>query len=453
MAHPLRGRTLDRRTVLRGLGATIALPYLDAMQPLRRSDAPRCPRALFVFQPNGVVMSEWRPSGEGSEFEWSSSLSPLVPLRSQTTVLSGLTLDGGRSHGDGTGDHARSAGSFLTTAHPKKTGGRDIRAGRSIDQAIAEHIESLEDRPPFHSLELGMESGGHTGVCDSGYSCAYTTSISWKRADQPLAKETNPRVLFERLFGDAEARAASEKKRRRDRALLDSVLADARALRRRLSPADRDKLEEYLASIHELETRMDTLEQESDEALADVPVDLLDRDRDPGFRGRLRLMYELIALAFHTDRTRVASFMLGNAGSERSYRFLGGLGAGHHSLSHHREDARKLDTLARINRFHVEEFSRFAQRLSELEDGDRSLLDRSTLVYGSGLSDGNRHNHEDLPFFVVGSGDRFFRAAGHLVTPRNTPAARLYASVGQSFGMDLPSFGDGDRALTEIHAQ
>ena len=163
-------------------------------------------------------------------------------------------------------------------------------------------------------------------------------------------------------------------------------------------------------------------------------------------------MYELIALAFHTDRTRVVSFMLGNAGSERSYRFLGGLGTGHHSLSHHRNDERKLATLAKINRYHVTEFSRFAQGLADIQDGDRSLLDRSTLVFGSGISDGNRHNHEDLPFVLVGSGDGAFRARGHLVMPRNTPAARLYASVGQSFGLEMPSFGDGDRALTELHA-
>ena len=252
------------------MGAAIALPYLDAMQPVGRSDVPHCPRALFVFQPNGVALDQWRPTSEGPDFEWSPSLAPLDPVRHLTTVVSGLTLDGGRSHGDGPGDHARSAASFLTTAHPKKTGGRDIRAGQSIDQVLAEHLETQADRPPFHSLQLGMESGGHTGVCDSGYSCAYSTSISWRRPDQPLAKETNPRSLFERLFGDAEARASSERQRRRDRALLDSVLADARSLRRRLSPADRDKLEEYLASIHELETRMNTLEKESDEALAGV---------------------------------------------------------------------------------------------------------------------------------------------------------------------------------------
>ncbi|MEY4675248.1 MAG: hypothetical protein RL148_3032, partial [Planctomycetota bacterium] len=322
---PFRNRALDRRTVLRGLGASLALPWLDAMVPaLRTRSAPVPLRCVFVFAPNGKKMDDWKPAATGRSFELPYLLEPLAPLRSRVTVFSGLAIDGGRGHGDGPGDHARAAASFLTCAHPFKTGGADLRVGTSIDQLIAATVGPATE---FASLQLGMEKGSQAGACDSGYSCAYSNNVSWRDESTPLAKETSPRAVFARLFGDPDAvqgAADAARERRRRSSVLDAVQADAKSLAGRLGPADRRKLDQYLGAVRELEQRLNRTEAAREQV--EVPKGLREAR---AFPEQLDLMYELLAMAIATDRTRVASFMLGNAGSNRSYPFLD-VPQGHH---------------------------------------------------------------------------------------------------------------------------
>lgn len=443
MANVIRNRRLTRRTFLRGVGASLALPLLDAMVPAIAQVAPGGPgagplRSVFVFAPNGMSMDAWTPAAVGRGAALSRTLAPLAPVKERVRVLSGLALDGGRAHGDGPGDHARAAASYLTTAHPVKTGGADIRAGVSIDQAIAGQIGGATR---FPSLELGHEAGRRAGACDSGYSCAYSNNISWKSPTTPVAKEVLPREVFARLFGDPDELAGGgEKRRLRDRrSVLDVVLGDVRQLQGRLGSGDRVKLDEYLTSVRELEKRLEHEENSGPEI--EVPGQIL--EGGGGFRERAALMYDLIALAFEADLTRTVTLMLGNAGSNRSYRFLD-VPEGHHELSHHGGNKEKVEKIARIDRFHVEVFAGFLQRLQRTPEGDGSLLDRSMIVYGSGLADGNRHAHEDLPILVAGGG---FNTGGHWKAQTPTPLANLYLTMLHKQGIEAESFGDSSGTL------
>lgn len=443
MTQPFHNRSLSRRTVLRGLGAALALPWLDAMAPAR-GRLPASPRrALFVFLPNGVKMDEWRPTASGQGMDLPYLLAPLSPVRERLTVWSGLAIDGGFAHGDGAGDHARAAASFLTCAHPRKTGGADLHAGVSVDQVLAAAIGSAT---PFPSLELGLERGAAAGICDSGYSCAYSNNISWRAPATPVAKETEPRAVFARLFGDPDAALDGAGRRDRRAALasvLDAVLGDVASLRRDLGAADRRKLDEYLTAVRELEQRTER-EAAADVEAAAVPADVL--QRGDTFPERLDAMYELLALALATDRTRVATLMLGNAGSNRSYRFLD-VPQGHHDLSHHGGDAQKLAGIRAIDRFHVEHFAAFLQRLQAQRDGDGDLLGQSMVVFASGIGDGDRHNHDDLPVLLAGGGGGAVRGDRHEVVPRRTPMANLYLAVLRAMGVAAESFADSTGAV------
>ncbi|MCB9878910.1 MAG: DUF1552 domain-containing protein [Planctomycetes bacterium] len=439
----LRRVALDRRAFLRGGAACVALPWLDAMVPALTSPPAPPRRAVFVFSPNGMHMQRWRPVGDGRAAKPGPTMASLEPLWSRLTVFRGLAIDGGRAHGDGPGDHARSAGSFLTCAHPRKTGGEDIHVGVSVDQVIAARLGAAT---AFPSLELGMEGGRAGGVCDSGYSCAYSNNVSWRAPEVPVTKEHDPRAVFARLFGDPELlrdREAQQKQRELDRSVLDLVQADAKALQRRLGAGDRQKVEQYLESVRELEKRLQQPLPGADEVPA-VPGALFGAN---DFPAQLDLMYELLALALATDKTRVVSFMLGNGGSNRSYRFLG-VPEGHHDLSHHGKVEQKLDGIAEINRFHVERFAGFLQRLAAARDGDRDLLASSLVVLGSGLGDGNRHNHDDLPVLLAGEGCGAAEGRGHVQLDRETPMANLYLAVLQAMGCEDRSFADSTEALT-----
>ena len=414
--RPFQQIALDRRAFLRGGTAMVALPWLDAMAPAARPLPPPPPRCMFVFSPNGMNMTEWRPDGDGRGTKFGRTLQPLHPLRDRVTVFSGLAIDGGKAHGDGPGDHARSAGSFLTCAHPRKTGGADIQAGISIDQVIAAQIGAAA---PFASLELGMEKGAAAGICDSGYSCAYSNNISWRKPDTPVAKETDPKAVFARLFGDPQQAidaAASRQQRLLDRSVLDAVRGEAKALANKLGPADRQKLDQYQQSVRELEQRLQRLDDESGKT--PVPQGL--RASGQGYPEKLALMYELIAMAFATDRTRVVTFMLGNGGSNRSYKFLE-VPDGHHDLSHHGKKPEKLESLAVINRFQIEQFARFVQRLRDEKAPGGDLLGQSLVMLGSGLGDGDRHNHDDLPVVLVGEGSGAAKGRGHVKVGKDTP--------------------------------
>ncbi len=439
----LKRRVLSRRAFLRGAGAAIALPWLDAMVAGLRAPA-EVRRSVFIFAPNGKKMDEWRPTNEGADFELPYLLEPLAAHRDRLLVPTRLDLDAGFAHGDGPGDHARAAASFLTTAHPFKTGGADIRNGISVDQVIAQAVGSATR---FPSLELGMERGRRAGVCDSGYSCAYSHNISWSSPSTPVAKETSPKEVFRRLFGDPDAigdASAARLESSHRRSVLDAVADDARALTRELGATDRAKLDEYLTSVRALERRLAQAELE-EPAHVPVPEALANPSRGGGFPERLDLMYELCALALESDATRVISFMLGNAGSNRAYRFLD-VPDGHHNLSHHRGDPAKIAKIRKINRWHVERFAAFVDRLAATADGTGSLADHTMVLYGSGLADGNRHRHNDLPVVLVG-GPKDLGHGRHLKAKKRTPLGNLYLSLLHRMGVEADSFGDSTGTL------
>lgn len=451
MPHIVRKLHLPRRAFLRGVGASIALPWLDAMVPAlaRAAQRPEHPtRSLFVFVPNGVKLDAWRPAETGAGYVMPPTLEPLAALREHFLVMSGLDLDVARAHGDGPGDHARSCASFLTCAHPVKTGGADIRVGTSIDQVIA---QAQGHHTPFKSLELGMEGGRSAGVCDSGYSCAYSHNVSWRTPTTPVAKETDPFSVFTRLFGDPadHDHEARDRSRRSLRSVLDAVRGDVRDLNGRLSPNDRAKLDEYLTAVRELEQRLLRAErEESQQPRIEVP-DHLAHPRS--YRERLSLMYELIALAFQTDATRTITFMVGNAGSDRSYPFLG-IREGHHYLSHHRGDESKHNKIGAINRFHIEQFGRLLERLRTQDDGGMSLLDRSMIVYGSGIADGNSHGHLALPILLAGHGNGRLNPGRHLVSKPGTPLANLYLALLDRLDIERDRHGDSTGKLEGLGA-
>lgn len=435
VVHLVLGRALSRRTFLRGVGASLALPWLDAMQPALRPRTPPPPRFVFVFGPNGRKMDEWRPTTWDGDLVLPPTLEPFAPLRERCVVLGNLALDGARAHGDGPGDHARAAAAFLTCAHPRKTSGTDLQCGVSIDQELA---TLLGADTHLRSLELGLEGGRAAGACDSGYACAYSNHIAWRTPSTPVAKETEPRAAFTRLFTPPGASAAFTTADRRS--VLDAVRADATALAATLGTADRARLAEYLDAVRDVERRMEATAAEA----PTEPDGLQQRKLD--LRTRLRLMYEIIALALRADRTRVVTFMLGNAGSNRSYPFLD-VPEGHHDLSHHKGTPDKLAKVAKIDRFHAETLATFCRALAAEPQGDGTLLDASIVLYGSGIADGNSHAHHDLPILLVGGGGGRLRGGRAVRPPRETPLANAYLTLLRWAGSDRVSFGDSTDAL------
>ena len=438
---------ITRRTALRGFGAALALPWLEAMAPAqsisRAAEAatglPK--RMAYFYVPNGVVMPNWTPEAEGSIFTLPSSLSPLSPFQDDFLVLTGLTQDNAYAHGDGPGDHARALACFLTGTHPRKTDGANIAAGTSVDQIVARKVGQYTRLP---SLELGIDPSAQAGSCDSGYSCAYSSNISWSSETTPVAKETNPRLAFERIFGRAGSTGGQKANNHRSyrSSILDTVADDARRLRNRLGSTDGRKLDEYLAGVREIERRID---------LASQPVEAPDGyDRPTGvpsdFGEHARLMMDMIALAFQADVTRVATFVLANEGSNRSYGDLG-VPDGHHEISHHGRDEAKLAKLSKINTFHIEQFAYLLGKLKGMKEGDGSVLDQSMLVYGSGIGDGDRHNHNDLPVLLAGRGGGSIQPGRHVKFARNTPLNNLFLSMLDRFDCHLDALGDSTEPL------
>jgi hypothetical protein len=434
----VRGRHLSRRTLLKGVGASVALPLLDAMTPAFAAPAEPPVRLGFAYVPNGIIMSHWTPRGEGRDFELSRILKPLDPFRDRLLILSGLACKNGNALGDGPGDHARAGASFLTGVHPRKTAGADIQNGISVDQIAA---RAIGDKTRLASLELGCEDSRTVGNCDSGYSCAYTNSISWRSATTPNPPEVNPRMAFERLFGaddtplDPEARARRARSRR---SVLDVVSGRAQTLARDLGPADRRKLDEYLTGVREVERQIERAERESRE----VPLPFEKPEGIPAvYADYVKLMFDLQVSAFQADLTRVVTFMLGREGSLQTYPEID-VPDSHHPLTHHRGQADLVEKVAKINVFHVELFSYFLGRLAALREGDGTLLERSTIVYGSGLSDGDRHTHEDLPILVAGGGAGRIAGSRHIIFPRETALTNLFLTVLGHAGLSVDSVGD-----------
>jgi Protein of unknown function (DUF1552) len=446
MSHPLR---LSRRTVLRGVGVSLALPLLEAMQlsPLCGAVERKTPplRMAFLYVPNGVHMPSWTPRSLGASLDLPEILEPLQAVKDDLLVLSGMTLDPARAHGDGGGDHARAMASFLTGRHPRKTDGADLRAGVSIDQVAAQRIGHVTR---FPSLEIGCEGGKTAGECDHGYSCAYQSNLSWRSETTPVAKQVNPRLVFDRLFGsigrtDGEVQAKGD---RHNKSILDFVSEGAKQLTQSLGAGDRRKLDEYFNSVRELEQRIDRARPAIDVGVAKYPRPL---GIPSDYQEHLRALGDLLVLAFQCDLTRIATFVFANDGSNRSYR-AAGVSDGHHDISHHGGDAAKQAKIRKINQFHTTQLAYFLGKLKGIPEGDGTLLDHCMIVYGSGISDGNSHSHDDLPILLAGNGNGTIKTGRHVRYPKETPLTNLFVSLLERMGANIGAFGDSTGPLTSL---
>ncbi|MDI9641122.1 DUF1552 domain-containing protein [Kamptonema cortianum] len=438
---------LSRRTLLRGMGTMMALPLLDAMVPtsaLAQSVKSRPIRTAYLFVPNGVNMAHWRPTTVGANYVLPEILAPLKDVRGSVSVLSGLAQMKAFANGDGPGDHARSSASWLTGVQAKKTAGSDIKVGVSADQFAAMEIGK---QTKFASLELGCERGALAGNCDSGYSCAYSSAVSWRSESTPNAKEVNPRLLFERLFGSPDEIANAEslaKRQKYEMSILDFVSEDAASLRARLGTKDQQKLDEYFSSVREIEQRLAKFEQENKQIALSGVVPPVGVPRDRG--EHIRLMGDMMILAFQADLTRVCTFMFANEGSNRPYLEID-IRDGHHDISHHGMDADKLDKKRQIDLFHSQQLAYILNKMQATPDGDGTLLDNSMILYGGGISDGNRHNHDDLPLLLAGRAGGKLPTAQHFVFPNRTPMTNLFISMLDAVGVRVERLGDSTGKL------
>ena len=443
----IRRMSLPRRTFLRGMGATLALPFLDAMVPALSAlanTAATPSRLGFVYVPNGVNWMQWTPEGEGESFSLSPSLMQLEPFRDQLVVLSGLRSEPAEALGDGSGDHARASGAWLTGAHPKKTEGGDFRAGKTVDQFAA---DKLGDDTQFPSLQLAIDDIGMLGGCEPGYACAYQNTLSWRTPTTPMPMLTNPRVVFERLLG-GDARTPEERLAlaRSQASILDSILQETHRLRQRLGGRDRVRLEGYLAGIRELEERIEKLEQQGDLALssADLPAGIPD-----SFEAHVKLLFDLQVLAYQADLSRVITFMMSREATQRTYGQLG-VSDPHHGLSHHAYDPEKLTKLAKIDTYHVSLFGYFLDKLKAVEDGDGSLLDHMLIMYGSCMCDGQIHSHSKLPTLLAGGCGGRVKGGRHLVCAEDTPLTNLQLRLLEKVDVRLERFGDSTGPLADL---
>jgi hypothetical protein len=438
-------KAVPRRTFLRGLGCTLALPLLDAMVPAlsavaRTAGAP-VRRLGFVYVPNGVNLAKWAVTGTGSAFEFSSTLSPLEPFKQYITVLSGLDCDPGESWASGTGDHARPQPSWLSATHPKKAEAL-VRGGTTIDQIVA---QELGHHTQLKSLELAIERTDLSGSCsDSGYGCIYTQTLSWRNPNSPVPMDNNPRTVFERMFGEGTTAAERLAQMRRNRSILDSIPEELARLQKRLSVSDRRRVDEYVYSIRDVERRIEKAEEQSSR------LDVLLPDRPSGapatFEEHTKLMFDLQVLAYQADITRVSTFLTGQEFTMRTYPEIGVPDA-FHSTSHHQENPEKLEKLARIDTYHCQLFSYYLEKLRATPDGDGNLLDHSMILYGGGLSDGNVHAHVDLPLLVAGGAAGRLKGGRHVRYPKATPMANLLISLVNTMGVPLQSIGDSTGPL------
>jgi hypothetical protein len=444
-----RHTSLSRRKLLRGIGAAIALPTLGslyapaAFAKAGKSLAPT--RMAFVYVPNGAIPAAFWPKAEhGAAFELSPTLAPLANVHKQLQVIAGLTDLSANAGPDGAGDHARASGTFLTGVRIKKTAGSDIRAGVSIDQVVANQIGHLTR---FSSLELTCDAVRKSGDCDSGYACAYEYNLAWRSHNQPLSPEHNPRFVFERLFGagNARERVANLKRRQAEQhSILDYVLEDARAVNHKLDGRDKQKLDQYLTSVREIEQRIDNSSRlQVKNPAIDAPTGIPD-----SYEEHVALMFDMLALAFETDATRVATLLISREGSNRSFADIG-IASGHHDLTHHKNSPEIIEKVKLIDRWYVQRLAAFLEKLQNTEDVDgKSLLDHSMILYGSGNADGNRHTHEDLPIVLAGGGGGALKPGRFVKTP-GVPITNLFLSMADGMGAkDIESHGDSTGRLS-----
>ena len=435
-------RHVHRRTILRGLGATVALPLLDAMVPAltavtKTAGAP-VKRFACAYMGNGAHMGQWTPTAEGAGFEFSPILSPLAPLRDRTLVISGLDQPAAFSKNDGAGAHPRSQSAFLTGAHVSE-GESHLEAGTSLDQIVA---DVLGKDTPLRSLELSIDELIQVGNCAPRYPCVYINTIAWRKPTMPLPMETNPRQVFENLFGDGDTAAQRIARGREDRSILDVVTAQVTALRAKLGPGDRRTLGEYLDTLREVEQRIATIDRQNSE----LPVPERPSARHGAFQEYATLMFDLQALAFQGDLTRVATFLMTRENSGRPYPEIG-VSDGHHSVSHHGNKPDRMAAFAKINSYHAEAFANFVTKLAALPDGDGSILDHSIVLFGSGMSDGNTHDVLDLPLVLVGGGSGQLQGGRHVRYARGTPMPNLLVSLADKLGVPLERLGDSTGKL------
>ncbi len=440
---------LSRRTFLRGIGSAIALPALECMTPIYGASAKEAAaplRMAFVYSPNGKNMERWLPKGVGRDYELSPTLLPMKDLKPHFQVLSGLDHDKAAANGDGGGDHARANSTFLTGVQIKKTAGADIRVGVSVDQLAAAKV-GLETYLP--SLELSCDQPRQSGGCDSGYACAYQYNLSWKTENLPMAPETDPRLVFERLFGARHFGGSEESREQRaamKKSVLDFVLDDAKRLQNRLGATDRRKLDEYLTAVRETEIRI----QRSEEQAARMAGQTAPSGIPADYKSHIRVLYDLMALAFETDSTRISTFMMAHDGSNRSFSDIG-VPNGHHELSHHQGKPDVLDKIGKIDHFYIEQFAYFIDKLRNTKDIDgKSVLDNSMIVYGCGIGDGNRHNHTDLPVILAGHGGGTLQPGRHVRYEGAIPLTNLYLSMLDRMGVKAERLGDSDGRVADI---
>jgi len=446
-----RFEPLSRRTFLRGMGTAMALPSLEAMLPTQaaaKEAVKATKRMAFIYAPNGVIVDKWRPSKTGRDYALSQTLEPLKGVKDHFQVISGLGHDKANHNGDGGGDHARANATFLTGAQARKTSGADIRIGISVDQMAAQKVGSNTKIP---SLELSCDRARLSGNCDSGYSCAYQFNLSWASASTPMAGEANPRLVFERMFEDRFAGLDDTKRAqhiRYHRSILDLAMDDAKSMSRKLGRNDQRKLDEFMTAVRELEKRIQHAETLRDT----LPAGKKPSGIPGSYKDHIRLMFDLMLLSFQTDTTRISTFLLAHDGSNRSFREIG-VSGGHHGLSHHKDEASKIKDLEKIDRFYIEQFAYFLERLKTTPDGPAgSLLDQSMIVYGSGLSDANRHRHNRLPVLLAGRGGGSLNPGHHIDVDDtgDTPMTNLYMSMLDKFGTPMPRIGDSTGLLKHV---
>lgn len=441
---------LPRRTFLKGLGTAVALPFLDSMVPAMAATtaaATQYPnRLLFTYIPIGAIMDEWFPTGGEKDFQFKRILKPLTPFRDDITVIAGLDHQNGYALGDGGGDHARAGACYLTGVHPKKTSGADIHAGVSVDQIIAAQQGA---KTKFGSIELGCDDSRTVGACDSGYSCAYQNSVSWRTPTSPMPPETNPRTVFERMFGtedlslplEVRARHAASRK-----SILDFVSEDTKKLQNDLGAADRHKIDEYLFAVREIEQRIEKAQHEQQQFTPSI-------DKPAGvpvlYAEYLRLMFDIQLLAMQADLTRTATFMFGREGSQRTYEEIG-ISEAHHPLTHHRGDKGSIEKVTRINTFHAEQFAYFLGKLKTTKEGDGTLLDHSMVVYGSGIADGSEHSHNNLPILLAGRGNGALKQGRYLTYPKGTPTTNLWLTLLDRMDIHPETIGDSTGRLEHL---
>jgi hypothetical protein len=461
---------LSRRMVLRGLGTALALPFLESMVPTRLFGAATTdvvakvaagPRRLaWLYVPNGIDMQTWTPADLGANYTMSPTLNTLAAYRDRMLVVSGLVCDKANPNGDGPGDHARAQAAYLTGVQPNKTEGANLHAGISADQAAAERIGHLTK---FPSIELGMEEGKQIGRCDSGYSCAYIHNLSWRNEKTPMVKDCDPQSVFDRLFSNGDPNETAEARARREgdrKSILDFVLADASAVQKnRLAYTDKQKLDEYLTSVREIELRMQRMATEAPQKLPEGAVrpEAFDRSsvRNVGvsssstsYDEHINLMLDMMVLAFQADLTRVITMPFADEQSNQSYPWAGA-NVPHHGTSHHMGDPAKQAMLAKINVYHLQKVAYLLQKLDNIKEGNGSVLDNCLISYGSGNSDGNRHNHDDLPLILLGKAGGTINTGRH-IEAKDTPINNLWLSMLDHAGASDDKLGDstGKLALT-----